>query len=77
MTNIEIETMTMLKSACREFINQKKKIDWEQRRYEIAKEYFVRYVNSPMYQFSTIQEKATEAVKYADVLIDELKKSQG
>lgn len=77
MTQIEIETMTMVKSVCRDYISQKEKIDWEQRRYEIAKEYFVRYVHSPMYQDYTIKEEAEKAVKIADVLITELKKSQG
>lgn len=42
----------------------KKEIDWEQRRYEIAKDLYVRY--------SATDEK--EAIRFADKFIEELKK---
>ncbi len=44
-----------------------KKIDWEQRRYEIAKELFCNY---PQMECT-----AQEAVEWADDLIEELKKT--
>ena len=50
-----------------------KTIDWEQRRYEIAKKVFpaIFFADKPKL---TLQEAAHEAVRYADALIDELKK---
>ena len=55
-----------------------KVIDWEQRRYEIAKDMLpVIYVDDkPRYgeDYFTLQEAAHEAVRYADALINELKK---
>ncbi len=44
-----------------------KKIDWEQRRYEIAKELFCNYPQ--------MERTAQEAVEWADDLIEELKKT--
>lgn len=35
MTQIELETMTAIKNAARKYTSHE--IDWEQRRYEIAK----------------------------------------
>ena len=54
-------------------------IDWEQRRYEIAKEMLPAaiYVEDRPQEgedYLTIQEAAHEAVRYADALISELKK---
>ena len=51
-------------------------IDWEQRRYEIAKEVFSAFNSSPCFSdFGTDRwERARTAVNYADVLIAELKK---
>lgn len=47
-------------------------IDWGQRRYEIAKKVFpaIFFADKP----KPLQEAAHEAVRYADALIDELKK---
>ncbi len=45
----------------------KKEIDWEQRRYEIAKELFCNY---PQMECT-----AQDAVEWADYLIEELKKT--
>lgn len=65
MTRIEMETLALIKAACRKFIaiEQDKEIDWEQRRYEIAKECYARQDVS-----------AEKAVMWADRLIEELKK---
>ena len=55
-----------------------KTIDWEQRRYEIAKEMLsVIYSDDNPQEgedYLTLQQAANEAVRYADVLIRELKK---
>ena len=52
-------------------------IDWEQRRYEIAKEMLPAiYVYDTPHageDYLTLQEAAHEAVRYADALINELK----
>ena len=38
MTQIDLELKSMAKSALREYISSRGSIDWEQRRYEIAKD---------------------------------------
>lgn len=52
-------------------------IDWEQRRYEIAKDMLPAiYVDDKLQdgEYFTLQEAANEAVRYADALINALKK---
>ena len=52
--------------------------DWEQRRYEIAKSMMAAFLSnscSNVYM-NTYENQAQEAVKYADMLIDELKKGK-
>ena len=53
-------------------------IDWEQRRYEIAKEMFpiIYYDDKPQEgeDYLTLEQAANEAVRYAEALIIELKK---
>lgn len=60
-------------------------IDWEQRRYELAKEAMGAFIASPSYQFyvnnnyyeasiATAEYIAKDAVNYADALIAELRK---
>ena len=55
-----------------------KVIDWEQRRYEIAKEMLpvIYYDDKPQdgEDYLTLQQAAHEAVRYAEALITELKK---
>ena len=49
--------------------------DWEQRRYEIAKDIFVHRMTLPqVYQSPTEEGDAEIAVYWADVLIDALRK---
>ena len=48
-------------------------IDWEQRRYEIAKGLYVRHVDYPCIECAELD--AQNCVRYADFLINELKKS--
>lgn len=63
----------------------KDEIDWEQRRYEIAKEAMGAFIASPSYQYCVNNNYyetqhtapnfvAKDAVEYADALIEELKK---
>ena len=55
-----------------------KAIDWEQRRYEIAKEMLpvIYYDDKPQdgEDYLTLQQASHEAVRYAEALITELKK---
>lgn len=46
-------------------------IDWEQRRYEIAKEFYLKYSDFPREEIAPFDAKAS--IKYADILIEELK----
>lgn len=67
-----------------ELIPGEKIINWEQRRYEIAKEAMGALISSPSYQFCEVdnyyevyiepsEDVAKKAVEYADALIEELK----
>lgn len=51
-------------------------IDWEQRRYEIAKDILAAYYSIPnrLLHQGTPQSYSAEAVEVADALIEELKK---
>lgn len=73
MTNLE---QTFLDSATRYFRESKsKEINWEQRRYEIAKDIFATLFKSQ--QLIALRgpiDYAVESVKAADSLIEELKK---
>ncbi len=75
MTVIEQRTMDAIQS-----INRKMKdnahVDWEQRRYEIAKEVLVGFVANPKSnEFgATMKTRIMEAVTYAEALISELRK---
>ena len=57
---------------------KRSEIDWEQRRYDIAKEMLPAiYVDDKPQEgedYLTLQEAVNEAVRYADALINELKK---
>lgn len=66
MTRIEMETMSLIKAACREYIDtmRSNEIDWEQRRYEIARELYANNRDA----------SAERCVAWADELIKELKK---
>ena len=52
-------------------MTMKAEIDWEQRRYEIAKDVLSTLVSDPIIADCEIP---SEAVRYADALIKELKK---
>ena len=70
MTILEQETMNAVKNYC----NSKANIDWEQRRYEIAKSVLQGLFASD--NQSSYEELASYAVAQADALIIELKKQK-
>lgn len=49
-------------------------IDWEQRRYEIAKEALPLITGDTVIDYLDVVEVAKEAVRLSDALIEELKK---
>lgn len=70
MTNLE---QNFLESATRYFReSQSKEIDWEQRRYEIAKDVLIAFITKPEIIVTASYTKV--AIGYADALIEELKK---
>lgn len=60
LTVIEQRTLELIQSACKKFISSE--INWEQRRYEVAKEL---YANNEM--------SASEAISQATEFINKLK----
>lgn len=72
MTQIDLELKSMAKSALRELISSRSAIDWEQRRYEIAKDVLCACFASGRTDggISTVD----YAVSIADELIQELRK---
>lgn len=76
MTNLE---QTFLESATRYFREaQSKVIDWDQRRYEVAKDILAACYSNPnrLLRQGTPQSYSEAAVKVADALIEELKKEK-
>lgn len=73
MTQIEMQAMESVKGIYRE-MKKANEVDWEQRRYEIAKEIYPRVLD-----FTRVDQMAAAAkttVFLADVLIAELKKEK-
>ncbi len=71
MTKIEQQTMDAIIGIYRE-MKRPKEIDWEQRRYEVAKEIYPHVLNLTRADQMTAAAKTT--VFLANVLISELKK---
>lgn len=71
MTVIEKQYMDAVIAMNRRM--QKNEIDWEQRRYEIAKEIFFHKMKTSL---NNIKDDAENAVEFADLLISELKKEK-
>ena len=76
LTNIEMQTLEALRKAAVTYARQSEEKDWEQRRYEIAKE-----VMPVLAEINERKDKpnlecwvARCAIDYADALIAELKK---
>lgn len=74
MTNIELQTYNAHVNMCRNLSNHLEKIDWEQRRYEIAKDVFCTLLTEK--NELTYFQKAENAVLRADALIEALKKKR-
>ena len=73
MTQIEMQAMESVKGIYRE-ISKQNETDWEQRRYEIAKEVLPEIMGQchEYYKKITIQKMCGFAVEVADALIEEL-----
>ena len=75
MTQLEQNFLEAVTRFCRDHYTRDnhdvKEIDWEQRRYEIAKDVLSTLVSDPIIADCEIP---SEAVRYADALIKELKK---
>ena len=68
MTNIELQTLNAVKNAAIKYASQKDGIDWEQRRYEIAKDVLAGRLS---YSPPTDRDRFVEyCVEYADMLIE-------
>lgn len=72
MTVIEKETYEAIKAACKEYTKKSRTIDWEQRRYEIVKDY-VPYIMTHNPNF-TASMCAKRAIDIANEIIVELQK---
>ena len=70
LTKIEMEAMEAVKGI-RDELRKQREINWEQRRYEIAKEVYP-IVCHDMAPSADKKEPALVAVELADMLIDEL-----
>lgn len=77
MTIEERNTARAIQDIAKE-LKKPPKIDWEQRRYEIAKEMLAAFLSNSCNNVygGTPEHQAKDAVKYADALIAELKKGK-
>lgn len=73
MTKIEQQAMEAIIGIHRD-MKKANEPDWEQRRYELAKEIFLRRIVS--YSSTTFEEDITDSVAWADRLIAELQKGK-
>lgn len=62
LTAIELQALEQLKSACKKYNNQRNEIDWEQRQWEIYRDYVIKWRPSEIKQFS---DEAFRAAKFA------------
>lgn len=73
MTKIEMQAMNAIVGIHRE-MKKMNGPDWERRRYELAKEIFLRRMVS--YSSTSIEEDLQQSVEWADRLIAELQKGK-
>ena len=73
MTQIELEATYATKRMCNAVTKRCEEIDWEQRRYEIARNFMCSRISGLDY-YPDADKLSKTAVEYADVLIAELKK---
>lgn len=78
MTNAELKYYATMSNMALEVAGKCGKIDWEQRRYEIAKEVLPVIIQQCTENQSTpiVAERVNIAIKYADELIHQLKESK-
>lgn len=73
LTRIEMDTMRAIESINRKMKDQRE-IDWEQRRYEIARDAMCTILSKPeYYTWKDGKELASVSADFADALINELK----
>ena len=76
LTNLEVETLIAVKRAANKLTNQD--VDWEQRRYELAKDFMAHLIPKAIDRGNphglTGEEMVDTAVQYADKLIEKLRK---
>ena len=76
MTKIELEYMEAVRVMAREIVrNMYKEPDWEQRRYEVARDLYVRSVTSDDHPIKC-GSLAKTAIEQANVFINTLKEKQ-
>lgn len=74
LTRIEIDYMKAVENINRKMKDQRE-IDWEARRYEIARDVMCVILNQPThYAWDNGKELASISADFADALINELKK---
>lgn len=74
MTNMEMDVARSTIRTNKAIADHLQEIDWEQRRYEIAKDAFIMFIR--LDPDVTTHSCALDAVYAADALIEELKKPQ-
>ena len=75
MTQIELETMLSVKNAAREYIKQTNNGDWEQRRYELIKDYSIGLLLAKWYE-GDYDTAIARGIEFADKLINQLTNKQ-
>lgn len=74
MTQLEQRTLSLLANACAKYIanENQENINWEQRKYETAKDYATALMASQWYE-GTPQDAIVCGIKFAEELITRLK----
>ena len=73
MTNLEMDVAHSTVRANKAVASHYENIDWEQRRYEIAKDVLAARIARSDIGFPTPNVIAKRAIEYADALIEKLK----
>lgn len=72
MTQLEQRMMHLVAAACSKYIGENNTIDWEQRKYEAAKDYAIGLMTSQWYD-GTEQQAIERGIEFAENLIEKLK----
>lgn len=75
-TQVEIDAARSTVRACKSLVRHLDEVNWEQRRYEVAKDAFCTLINDITFPTSIENKEmwAREAIAYADCFIKVLKK---